>query len=386
METRGKRREIDEFESPPSSSTKRRRLVMPTQKNKRAGNKTSPKATKKKKAPPAAASAPPPDTPLVISDGSATKSSSTKVKKERAKNFTAQEDYLLCKAYVNASTNPIVGTDQKGKNFWDKVEQNFNELFKQEKVEEPYERTSRDRDALQNRFNRHIQKAMNQFAPFMKRILEAPPSGSSPDDYVKMAKNDYRDHYQSEFSFENCYDVLQQLPKFQPMYDEKEEVVVEVDDHTDDGDKKPAAINRIGAPMGAGLQRPIGAKRAKKIYKDETSVSLKKQQDTLDTIADSQVKMERHQQELNTTVRMQAMFSMFMARNQVDRADSVMQQLEGMMNRDIANKSPSTLSEHYPQEIGVGVAESKVEEEDGSASVDEVIEQILQSGNGSTPV
>jgi hypothetical protein len=41
-------------------------------------------------------------------------------KSARPRNFNKIEDQLLCRAYVNITNNPIVGTDQKMKHFGSK--------------------------------------------------------------------------------------------------------------------------------------------------------------------------------------------------------------------------------------------------------------------------
>ncbi|KAG7353210.1 No apical meristem-associated C-terminal domain containing protein [Nitzschia inconspicua] len=47
----------------------------------------------------------------------------------RPKNFTPIEDVRLCRAYVNATLNPITGTDQKMEVFWRGIKGKFDELY-----------------------------------------------------------------------------------------------------------------------------------------------------------------------------------------------------------------------------------------------------------------
>jgi hypothetical protein len=52
-----------------------------------------------------------------------------KKKKRRAlsvPNFTNEEDFVLCVAYVNVSQNPIKGTDQTSPDFWSDIETNYS--------------------------------------------------------------------------------------------------------------------------------------------------------------------------------------------------------------------------------------------------------------------
>jgi hypothetical protein len=56
-------------------------------------------------------------------------SSDKKKKKGRAlsvPNFTEEEDYVLCVAYVNVSQNPIKGTDQASADIWSDIETKYS--------------------------------------------------------------------------------------------------------------------------------------------------------------------------------------------------------------------------------------------------------------------
>jgi hypothetical protein len=90
------------------------------------------------------------------------------------------------------------------------------------------------------------------------------PSGTTEEEWYKIAADNYRDAEGHAFPFLHCVEVLHQLPKFNPMIDDADrssDVVAE----DSDGDTKPAAsVNKIGAPMGASLKRPPGLKKAKK--------------------------------------------------------------------------------------------------------------------------
>jgi hypothetical protein len=52
----------------------------------------------------------------------------------RPANFTAEEDVFLCRAYVNVSLDPAVGTDQSAETFWKKVKDKFTSLYKEERL------------------------------------------------------------------------------------------------------------------------------------------------------------------------------------------------------------------------------------------------------------
>ncbi|KAG7345300.1 hypothetical protein IV203_032831 [Nitzschia inconspicua] len=88
----------------------------------------------------------------------------------RPKNFTPIEDVMLCRAYVNATLNPITGTDQKMEVFWRGIKGKFDELYAE--ADEVQEGVARAPEALMNRYMRKIQPEMNLWIPFYKRVAE----------------------------------------------------------------------------------------------------------------------------------------------------------------------------------------------------------------------
>jgi hypothetical protein len=205
--------------------------------------------------------------------------SSTKA--PRPRNFGNIEDQLLCRAYVNATCNPMVGTDQKRTAFWEAIKSKYEDLYTREGVTEEDGKVERTWDALANRYQKKIQPEMNLFMSFYKRVAECPPSGVPKEEWPKLAANNFWEFYARPFKFLHCVSILQQLPKFDPMGADDEVIdLLEAgeddgggDDDTMDKDKKPAAkgsTNKIGKPMGALMARPIGQKAAKKAAADET--------------------------------------------------------------------------------------------------------------------
>jgi hypothetical protein len=115
---------------------------------------------------------------------------------------------------------------------------------------------------------------MNVYNRYYKQVKECPSSGTTEEEWYKIAADNYRDAEGHAFVFIHCVEVLHQLPKFNPMIDDanrSSDVVAE----DSDVDKKPAAsVNKIGAPMGASLKRPPGSKKAKKeLLLRDTSLS-----------------------------------------------------------------------------------------------------------------
>jgi hypothetical protein len=112
---------------------------------------------------------------------------------------------------------------------------------------------------------------MNVSNKYYKQVKDYPPYGANTEEAIhKVAADNYRDAEGHAFPFSHCAEVLQKLPKFNPMVDDVDrssDVAVEVLD----GDKKPAAsVNKIGAPIGASLKRPPGSKKQRRSCFSET--------------------------------------------------------------------------------------------------------------------
>jgi len=205
-------------------------------------------------------------------------------------NFTEIEDVALCKAYVNVTLNPIDGVGQKSAEFWGHIQRKFGSFLLMQPSNIVTALPKRDAESLKNRFMRKIQKKMNVYNKYYKQVKESPPSGvNTEEEFRKIAADKYKEGTRQAFGFSHCVEILQGLPKFNPMVDDEDRSSnFAVEDS--DGDKKPAAVNKIGAPMGASLKRPPGSKQAKKDLqlKDGVSQSDTAASAALDRLADSQ--------------------------------------------------------------------------------------------------
>ena len=167
-----------------------------------------------------------------------------------AAKFTEQEDVYLCKAFVNCSSDPIVGVNQKGDTFWKKVHEKMYALYNEEADVVVQERSW---TSVRNRFQKTIQKSINLFNGYHVQVQAKEESGWTPQMYIDAAVNLYATMEGKAFKLEHVIRILHQLPKFKPGA---------IDD--EDGDKKMAANpNPIGNVMGGDLERPMGNKAAK---------------------------------------------------------------------------------------------------------------------------
>jgi hypothetical protein len=205
----------------------------------------------------------------------------TQCRKKTLHFFSNVEDQMLCRAFVNTSSYPIDGTEQKGKAFWATVKSKFDHLFFcSEEAFEDSPREERSEEALQTRFLKKIQPEMNHYNPFYKRIAECPPSGTPNEDWPRLAAIEFLNAQNKKFKFLHCVEILHQIPKFNPMKDDDDDDDDEIDltqePSDDDGDGKPRArpsINKIGKQMGSGIDRSIVRKQAKRMVEEKASVA-----------------------------------------------------------------------------------------------------------------
>ena len=208
-----------------------------------------------------------------------------KDKKKKLPNWTVAEDVILARSFVNTSQNPLVGNDQKGSNFWKTVHEKFNFLVD---GDEDIENFGRDQDACMNRFQRQISKQVQKWNKYFKQLNEEKPSGTSKDKWPDLATDRFCEEEGYPFKFQGAALVLHAMPKFNPMVDVTElddDDIEEEDEIEVSGDTKPAAVNIIGAPMGAHIQRPIGNKAAKREAATRAQATKREDSSTANTQA-----------------------------------------------------------------------------------------------------
>lgn len=256
---------------------------------------------------------------------------------KKAPNFTTEEDVFLCRAFVNISQDGARGTDRKAEHFWEQVREAFVQLYEEEaEVKGDGQGAARDYNSLRNRFQKHIQKDMNEFNFFYAKAVADDPSGVT--DFIELGVKYYEDYYYSpekdcctkKFRFHECIAILHQMPKFNPMLPQ------EADDDSAAGKK----ANKISNAMGSALTRPIGAKAAKKAEKDEFSAAsvnnakvnaMNRLADANATIAVSQQKMASTQAQMariNDRKNKLDMVRLYMDLGQPDKANEMMSQIE----------------------------------------------------------
>jgi hypothetical protein len=182
-------------------------------------------------------------------------------KNQRARNFSSAEDVILCSDSINVTTNPIPGVGQKASEFRQSIMEKFDALYDSEGIDEEGGKEQRSTDAILSRFQRMIKKHRQQAVSI--HLVEL-PSGTLESEYIDKAAEGFLDVEGRTFLYKDCVEIVHLLPKIDTMKDmeQEEEEEEEDDDDGDDGDgdevislsdkdRKPAAVNRAGAPMGS---------------------------------------------------------------------------------------------------------------------------------------
>jgi hypothetical protein len=93
----------------------------------------------------------------------------------RGRAYTSSEDALICQSWIAITQDPLIGTDQSGSQFWDRVYATFVTLLG----------TSTDRTAgsLSSRFNT-ISKEVALFIAKLGNIISRAASGTTEADKV----------------------------------------------------------------------------------------------------------------------------------------------------------------------------------------------------------
>lgn len=173
----------------------------------------------------------------------------------RAKNFTEEEDLLLCRSYVHCSLDSVNGADQKASTFWLAVFTKFKDLYGMAEV--VVEDSRRNNKSLENRYKRHIQHdAMEWLGLYKGNGLN---SGETKEDHFNRISEMYLEKYGRVFRFKHCMETLMALPKFDPNLREEDPVM-------DDSDRSSIGQPSNFSNMAATLARPVGKKKAK--YQD----------------------------------------------------------------------------------------------------------------------
>ena len=125
--------------------------------------------------------------------GSASKVGATRNKQT---NFSAYEDNMLCKSWLEISCDPVVNTDQRKEAFWIRVLNRCN--FKCGSY------PTRIQKSIMSRWD-HIKAEVSKFSGYMAEMIRSNPSGmSDANKSVAAAAADFASVEKHNFTLMHC--------------------------------------------------------------------------------------------------------------------------------------------------------------------------------------
>ena len=120
--------------------------------------------------------------------------------------WTDAENMLLVQSWLNVSKDSILGNDQKGPSFWEKITINYN------KFREPSFPMRESRKAKAH--YQKLSKCVQFFVGCYNSVTIPPKNGHSEADNVDEARSLYLSIYKKQFKFVNLWRVLKEEPKW----------------------------------------------------------------------------------------------------------------------------------------------------------------------------
>jgi hypothetical protein len=188
---------------------------------------------------------------------------------KRGPGFSLVENLLICKAFIAASEDPIVGRSQKGKVFQAKMYKVYSKMIENQAV---YDKTMmaqasgitrdaysatltgtglypvRKEGSIHDRFVRKISPEVCKFMGVLDTTDKE--SGKNDDDHYQQCLTIYQQRYGHSFDYADCYHYLKDKAKFL-LFKQKA------------ADEEKAKAERT---------RPIGNKAAKKAAQDASLI------------------------------------------------------------------------------------------------------------------
>ncbi|KAE8806264.1 putative methionyl-tRNA synthetase [Hordeum vulgare] len=178
----------------------------------------------------------------------------------RSTNYTEAEDILLVRAWASVGMDATTGTDQTGKRYWHRIEDNYCRIKPKN-----CGFISRSYRSLQGRWDL-MKSACARWSAAMDQVRDAPPSGTVESDYETIAGMRYKEMAASKgkpFPFKHAWAILQTFDKWKLRDQEtapKKSAMLRMDDSEDEEKER-------------NLGKPEGTKKGKQRVKMEGEAS-----------------------------------------------------------------------------------------------------------------
>ena len=127
-------------------------------------------------------------------------------KTKKGKNFSAEEERLLCHSFLHVSQDPIAGNGQCSTAFWECITKHFNQV-------KPRGSPLRPARSLETKWG-HIKHDVGKFCGAYKQVYDCKESGTSLNDILERALEYYKDRHpkQAAFAYLHCWGLLKEVP------------------------------------------------------------------------------------------------------------------------------------------------------------------------------
>jgi len=201
--------------------------------------------------------------------------------KVKGPNFSMEEDVALTRAWVKATLDPRIGTNQTGSDFWKKVFDFFKEIY--ERTSEAPLHPTRSISTTTTRWKRYISPDCKVYDAILKQHPRG--TGQNEEAYAASCAEIFKQQQNKRpFRFAACFEHLKDVPTFvmgagghqtlaEALPQELQEILdngpppaaaaandPEVIGIDDDDDEDGAAVDTVNLR----LERPVGVKTAKK--------------------------------------------------------------------------------------------------------------------------
>ena len=216
---------------------------------------------------------------------------------KRGPGFTSLEDLMVCKAFIAASEDPIIGASQKGKAFKMKMHAMYMAIAEKQAA---YDRMMmaqlsagtranvsasgvgpgvyhpRTHDSVYARFKDKISPDTSKFLGVVETTPKA--SGTTDQDFFAECIEIFKERYGRAFDFVSCYEYLLDKAKYTSFVQKSE---------AEEDEKKTTA-------------RPKGTKAAKKAAEDAALIKqvLESQKDSVSVLSSNSSNHGTHQSEI----------------------------------------------------------------------------------------
>ncbi|TVU14768.1 hypothetical protein EJB05_38261, partial [Eragrostis curvula] len=130
---------------------------------------------------------------------------------KRGSNYSLEEDIQVCKSWINISNDAVVGTDQPGATYWERIAQDFH---KNKNFE-----SDRSANSIEHRCQTILKECM-RFHGYFEEIERCHPSGVPYQEHLLQAQKLYGTKNKGKrCPFIDCWLIVRHTEKFSALQD-----------------------------------------------------------------------------------------------------------------------------------------------------------------------